>query len=40
VGGFLVIGVGVMFWFFYPVLAAVPIPYDLWRSRMWFTTWI
>jgi dolichyl-phosphate-mannose-protein mannosyltransferase len=40
VGGFLVIGVGVMLWFFYPVLAAVPIPYDLWHSRMWFPTWI
>jgi dolichyl-phosphate-mannose--protein O-mannosyl transferase len=40
VGAFLVIGVGVMLWFFYPILAAVPIPYDLWRSRMWFPTWV
>jgi dolichyl-phosphate-mannose--protein O-mannosyl transferase len=37
---FLVLGVGVMLWFFYPILAAVPIPYDLWHSRMWFPTWI
>jgi dolichyl-phosphate-mannose--protein O-mannosyl transferase len=37
---FLALGVGVMLWFFYPILAAVPIPYDLWHSRMWFPTWI
>jgi dolichyl-phosphate-mannose--protein O-mannosyl transferase len=28
------------FFYLYPVLAAVTIPYDDWRARMWFTSWI
>jgi dolichyl-phosphate-mannose--protein O-mannosyl transferase len=28
------------FWWLYPVLAAVTIPYTSWHHRMWFTSWI
>ena len=34
--GFIVIGVGLMTIYFYPVLAAVGLPHELWRSRMWY----
>ena len=27
-------------WWFYPVWTAEPIPYDAWRLRMWFSTWV
>lgn len=40
VTAYLVIGVGVLMYFFYPVIAAVPLDYNLWRSRMWFGSWI
>ena len=30
----------VNFWYLHPVLAAEVIPYDSWRSRMWFPSWI
>jgi dolichyl-phosphate-mannose--protein O-mannosyl transferase len=30
----------VNFFYLYPVLAAVTIPYDDWRARMWFPSWI
>ncbi|HEX2179408.1 MAG TPA: phospholipid carrier-dependent glycosyltransferase [Actinomycetota bacterium] len=33
--GFLVLGVGVMFAIFYPILTAIEIDYDLWRRLMW-----
>jgi dolichyl-phosphate-mannose--protein O-mannosyl transferase len=33
--GFLVVGVGVMFAIFYPILTAIDIDYDLWRRLMW-----
>lgn len=28
------------FVFFYPILAAVPIPWDAWHHRMWFEKWV
>jgi dolichyl-phosphate-mannose--protein O-mannosyl transferase len=28
------------FWWLYPVLAAVTIPYHDWHQRMWFSSWI
>ena len=28
------------FVYFYPILAAHPIPWDAWHQRMWFPTWI
>jgi len=34
-----VVAVG-LFIYFYPVLTGVPIPYDAWRQRMWFASWI
>lgn len=37
---YLVLGVGVLLWFFYPVIAAVGIPYEWWRNRMWLGSWI
>ena len=30
----------VNFAYLYPILAAQTIPYDAWRARMWFTSWI
>ena len=27
-------------WWFYPVWTAESIPYDAWRLRMWFSTWV
>jgi dolichyl-phosphate-mannose-protein mannosyltransferase len=33
--GFLIVGVGVMFTLFYPILTAIDIDYDLWRRLMW-----
>ncbi|HVF11533.1 MAG TPA: phospholipid carrier-dependent glycosyltransferase [Actinomycetota bacterium] len=40
VTAYLILGVGVLVYFFYPVIAAVPLDYNLWRSRMWFGSWI
>ena len=37
---FLVIGVGVVGYLFYPILTGGGLPYDLWRSRMWRESWI
>lgn len=37
---YLAAGVGLLLWFFYPVIAAVGIPYEWWRNRMWFPRWI
>lgn len=37
---YLVLGVGVLFWYFYPIIGAVGIPYEWWRNRMWFSRWI
>lgn len=37
---YLVIGVGVLFWFFYPVIGAVGLPYEWWKNRMWLPRWI
>ncbi|HLF69885.1 MAG TPA: phospholipid carrier-dependent glycosyltransferase [Actinomycetota bacterium] len=34
------IGVMALLWYFYPVIAAVGLRPDLWRSRMWFRSWI
>jgi dolichyl-phosphate-mannose--protein O-mannosyl transferase len=28
------------FWWLYPVLAAVTLPYERWHARMWFSSWI
>lgn len=36
VTAFIVTGVGLMTIYFYPVLAAVGLPHELWRSRMWY----
>jgi dolichyl-phosphate-mannose--protein O-mannosyl transferase len=30
----------VNFWWLYPVLAAVTLPYNSWHHRMWFSSWI
>ncbi len=27
-------------WWFYPVWTGEVIPYDGWRMRMWFSTWV
>ena len=27
-------------WWFYPVWSGEVIPYDAWRLRMWFSTWV
>ena len=27
-------------WFFYPIWAGIPLPYDSWHLRMWFPTWV
>ena len=40
VGTFVVLGVGVMLWFFYPYLTAVDMSPELWRSHHWFPTWL
>lgn len=38
---YLVLAGGVALWYFYPVIAAVGLPYEQWRSRMWFgSRWI
>jgi dolichyl-phosphate-mannose--protein O-mannosyl transferase len=37
--GYVAAVVGAFIWF-YPVLAAVPIPWDHWSHRMWLTRWI
>ncbi|HEX3370379.1 MAG TPA: hypothetical protein VHS56_12435 [Candidatus Cybelea sp.] len=38
--GSYVAAAAVAFIYFYPVLAAHPIPWDAWHQRMWFPTWI
>jgi dolichyl-phosphate-mannose--protein O-mannosyl transferase len=38
VTAYLIIGVGVMLLIFFVVLAAIPIPYDLWLRLMWLRT--
>jgi dolichyl-phosphate-mannose-protein mannosyltransferase len=40
VGTYLVIGVAGLLVYFYPVIAAVGLPRNLWESRMWFRSWI
>lgn len=40
VTAYFLIGVGVLLWFFYPVIAAVGLPYEQWNNRMWFGRWI
>ena len=37
---YLAIGVGILLIYFYPVIAAVGLSPNLWRSRMWFGSWI
>jgi dolichyl-phosphate-mannose--protein O-mannosyl transferase len=32
--------VALNFWWLYPVLAAVTLPYTDWHARMWFSSWI
>ncbi len=38
--GAVVLAVVVAAWWFYPVWTGVTLPYDLWRFRMWFPTWV
>jgi dolichyl-phosphate-mannose--protein O-mannosyl transferase len=38
--GSYVAAAAVGFVYFYPILAAHPIPWDAWHQRMWFPTWI
>jgi dolichyl-phosphate-mannose--protein O-mannosyl transferase/Gpi18-like mannosyltransferase len=38
--GAYVAAAGLMFVFFYPILAAHPISWSAWHARMWFPTWI
>jgi Gpi18-like mannosyltransferase/uncharacterized membrane protein (UPF0136 family) len=38
--GSYVAAAGVGFIYFYPILAAHPIPWNEWHQRMWFPTWI
>ncbi len=37
---FLVLAMVVAGWWFYPVWTGEVIPYDAWRMRMWFSTWV
>lgn len=37
---YLLVGVGALLYYFYPVIAAVGLRNDLWQSRMWFKSWI
>ncbi|MEO7819366.1 MAG: hypothetical protein ABIS18_09545, partial [Actinomycetota bacterium] len=37
---YLLIGVGALLYFFYPIIAAVGLPRNLWESRMWMKSWI
>ena len=39
VGGY-VVAVALVFAFFYPILAGVPIPWDHWNARMWLPHWV
>lgn len=36
----LVVAMIVAGWWFYPIWTAEVIPYDAWRARMWFSTWV
>ena len=38
--GIYVLAVLILFWYFYPILAAKIIPYSSWFSHMWYTGWI
>jgi dolichyl-phosphate-mannose--protein O-mannosyl transferase len=38
--GSYVAAAAVGFIYFYPILAAHPIPWDAWHQRMWFPTWV
>lgn len=40
VRAYLLVAVGVLTYYFYPVIAAVGLPHDWWLSRMWFPKWI
>ncbi len=31
---------GATFIYFYPILSAMPIPWDVWHQRMWFPKWV
>lgn len=37
---YLAVGIGILLWYFYPVLAARGLPQPEWRGRMWFKSWI
>jgi dolichyl-phosphate-mannose--protein O-mannosyl transferase len=39
VGAF-TLGVGYLFWYFYPILAGQVIPYHDWLMHMWYHGWI
>jgi dolichyl-phosphate-mannose--protein O-mannosyl transferase len=36
----MVLLIGLAFIYFYPVLAAVKLPWDVWHARMWIDKWI
>ena len=38
--GVYVVAVVIVFWYFYPILAAKVIPYSEWYSHMWYKGWI
>jgi dolichyl-phosphate-mannose-protein mannosyltransferase len=40
VAGIYVLAVLILFWYFYPILAARIIPYQDWLSHMWYSGWI
>jgi dolichyl-phosphate-mannose--protein O-mannosyl transferase len=38
--GLIVLAMVIAAWWFYPIWTGEAIPYDSWRMRMWFSTWI
>lgn len=40
VWAFLVLGIGLALYYFFPILTGEGLPYDEWRSRMWTGRWI
>lgn len=40
IAGALLLAMVAAAWWFYPIWTGVEIPYDAWRQRMWFSTWI
>ena len=38
--GLIVLAMVIAAWWFYPIWTGEVIPYDAWRMRMWFETWI